>query len=407
MNAVHEHVTCLGCGLSCDDLTVTTENGRITDVRNGCDLGRAWFGNGVVPDEVRSRDQPVTLEHALADAAQLLGSARRPLVYLAPELSVDAQRTAVAIADQLRAVLDSSTSLAAEQMLASQRRGRIGATLGEIRRHADLIAFWGVDPTEHWPRYVARVVNPDNVPTLVAVDVGSRRGLSLATLRFSIERDLEVAALGVVRAAVIGRAPLVPDQLRPFVDLAQRMLRATYVVLVHDSESSESNRDPDRFEALIALAQALNGPTRAALSSLTAGGNRAGAAQVLAWQTGFPMAVDFGSGSPEYRPDEIVDGQGWDRELDAVLIAGDPGSLPPKLVAVLSSVPTVFIGPRASAARVKPTVVVDTGVPGIHEAGMAFRMDDVPLPLTAMLADSPRSTTGVLGALLERLGTMR
>ena len=404
MSVVHEHVTCLGCGLSCDDVTVTTEGGRITDIRNGCDRGRSWFGSGVVPDAVRSRDRSVELEQALSDAARLLASARRPLVYLAPELSVDAQRAAVAIADRLHAVLDSTTSLAAESVLATQRRGRIGATLGDVRRRADLIVFWGVDPAERWPRYVSRVVNPEQEVALVAVDVGAHQGLSSAPVRFAVEPALEVPALGVLRATVAGRVPALAEDLQSLVDLGQRMLRARYVVVVHETDMGDQMRDSDRFEALIALVQTLNGPTRAALSSLGAGGNAAGAAQVVTWQTGFPMTVDFGSGYPTYRPDEIAGGEGWNRELDAVLIAGDAGSLPQKLESVLDSLPVVLIGPRASTARRKPTVLVDTGVPGIHESGMAFRMDDVPLPLTAVLESNARSTVAVLTALLNRLG---
>jgi formylmethanofuran dehydrogenase subunit B len=57
-----------------------------------------------------------------------------------------------------------------------------------------------------------------------------------------------------------------------------------------------------RLSALIALVQALNGPTRAALSLLRAGGNRSGVDAVLTSQTGYPAAVDFSRGAPRYRP---------------------------------------------------------------------------------------------------------
>jgi len=187
------------------------------------------------------------------------------------------------------------------------------------------------------------------------------------------------------------------------VTLAERMLRAKYVVVVHDTEMGDSIRDPDRFEAMIALAQALNGPTRAALSALLAGGNRAGAGQVMTWQTGFPMAVDFGPGYPVYRAGDIAGGLGWGRELDAALIAGDPATLPETLESVLGALPCVLIGPRASRARFTATVLVDTGVPGIHESGTAFRMDDVPLPLTAVLESGALSSAVVLATLHARL----
>src|SRR2546430_11904566 len=48
---------------------------------------------------------------------------------------------------------------------AAQRRGRAGATLGEIRQRADVIVFWAVDPADRYPRYASRyAVEPDNGP---------------------------------------------------------------------------------------------------------------------------------------------------------------------------------------------------------------------------------------------------
>jgi formylmethanofuran dehydrogenase subunit B len=64
----------------------------------------------------------------------------------------------------------------------------------------------------------------------------------------------------------------------------------------------------------------------------------------------------------------------------------------------------VAIGPRASLAPFGTAVAIDTGVAGIHEDGMAFRMDDVPVRLRAVLdaATLPRAAA-ILGALGERL----
>src|SRR6266567_3229745 len=68
-------------------------------------------------------------------------------------------------------------------------------------------------------------------------------------------------------------------------------------------------------------------------------------------------------------------------EIDAALVVGSPASVPEPLVGALTRLPSIAIGPRASAASFEPAVAVDTGVAGIHEGGTAFRMDDVPLPL--------------------------
>jgi formylmethanofuran dehydrogenase subunit B len=67
----------------------------------------------------------------------------------------------------------------------------------------------------------------------------------------------------------------------------------------------------------------------------------------------------------------------------------------------MAEVPAVVIGPRASAAT-EARVAIDTGVAGIHEPGIGYRMDEVPLPLTPML-DTPRGAAETLGRLLSAL----
>jgi formylmethanofuran dehydrogenase subunit B len=410
-NARTEHATCLGCGCACDDITVVVRDGVIAETINACPLGRTWFGDGHVPAEIRSGGQAVPLEHAIDDAAALLRRARRPLVYLAPEVTAEAQRAAVAIADRLGAALDTPTSDIADRILAAQRRGRAGATLGEIRQRADLVMFWGVDPAARYPRYTSRyAVDPVGIQapegrksrTVVAVDVGPCRGPESADERVVLTPTEEVDALGAMRAAVCGRATGNPSFVR-VEELARRMARGRYAVIVHDAEPGDLAPDADRSEALVALAQALNGPSRCALSSLRAGGNRAGADLVLTWQTGFPMAIDFAPGHPCYRPQDGA--VAWLRrhEIDAVLVVGSAARLSLAVAAGLGAVPAVVIGPGASAASFKPAIAIDTGVPGIHESGTAFRMDDVPLPLRAALSGIAPALTPVVRSLSDRL----
>ena len=408
VDQVIEHVTCLGCGCACDDIAPVVRRNRIVEARNACPLGVAWFGDGTVPQEVRVAGRTASVEAALAHAATILTQARRPLVYLGGDISCEAQRAAVGIADQLRAVLDSATSEIVAAVLAAQRRGRAAATLGELRQRADLVVFWGVDPAERYPRYSSRyAIGPDRrggrqSRTVVAVDIGSRRGPEDADARVSMSVDVEVDALGVIRAIARGHTPPDVAALRPAVELARRMMQAQYVALVHDADPDWTPAEPDRAEGLIALAQALNGPTRCALSTLRAGGNRSGADAVVTWQTGFPCAVDFGRGYPSYRPHDGAAALVARREIDAMLLIGSPRSVPESVARGLASVATVVIGPYASAAAFAPAVAVDTGVAGIHEGGMAFRMDDVPLRLRPAVAGALGAAV-VVGDLATRL----
>lgn len=392
-----EHVTCLGCGCTCDDIAVVVKGGRIVEAKNACPLGVAWFADGTVPLATRVNGHPGTLDEALEAAATLLAGAKRPLVYLAGDISCETQRDAVAIADRLHAAVDSLAATAGASVLAAQRRGRATATLGELRQRADLVVFWGVDPGLRYPRYASRYAvgasgleAPDGRRSrrVIAVDIGASRGPADADARVAIPAEQEVDALGVMRASVAGRALGAAAPLASAAALAREMSEARYVALVADGEPGPGAVDLDRAEALISLAQALNGPTRCALSSLRGGGNRSGAEAVLTWQTGFPFAVDFAPGFPTYRPhagaaDLLASGA-----VDRALVVGAPPTLPDSVARGLRGRASVAIGPRASAATFAPAVAIDTGVAGIHEGGTAFRMDDVPLPLRPPLAQS-------------------
>ncbi|MGH7509834.1 MAG: hypothetical protein ACREMZ_10220 [Gemmatimonadales bacterium] len=410
-----EHVTCLGCGCGCDDISVTVQDGRILEATPVCPIEQQWLGDGTIPWEVLSAGRPAALEDALGEAAGVLAESRgRSLVYVAPDLTSQAQRLAITLADLLRAAVDTATSeTAAAGLLAAQRRGRATATLGEIRNRADLLLFWGTDPSRRYPRYLSRyAVEPagTHVPQgragrfIISVSIGADRGPAPADLTLTLEPGEEIAALSLMRAAVLGRpsGELSPGSSHA-VALVPRLIGARYAVLVHDAEPADQPDNPLRVEGLIALTQALNGPTRAALSSLRAGGNRPGAESVLTWQTGYPFAVDYSRGHPRYTPGK----RGLDRlaagGFSAALVVGSP-DVGDRAAAALSRISTVAIGPRASQAPFTTRVAIDTGIAGIHEGGTAYRMDEVPLPLRPPLTGR-RSASETLLALTDALRT--
>ncbi|MEP7066423.1 MAG: hypothetical protein ABI889_10350 [Gemmatimonadota bacterium] len=406
---VEENVVCLGCGCACDDIAVVIDGGRISEARNACPLGLRWFGDGTLPGAVLG-GRSAAIEDVVEEIADVLHSARAPLVYLAPDLTSEAQRAAVALADQLRAFVDGVTSAtAAEGILAAQRRGRAGATLGEIRNRADVLVFWAVDPALRYPRFRSRYA-PDpvgvHVPagragrTVIAVDVGSQRGPDDADVRIQMTAAEETLFFASLRGSLAGRslggAPIVAR----VTELANRLTRAKYAVIVADGEPSPQSATPAtmRADSLIALTQSLNTNTRAALCTLRAGGNRNGMDTVLTWQTGFPMAVDFSRGAPRYTPEDAALSRLARGSFDAVLVVGSAAALPDAVADALRGVRAIVIGPRASESTMNASIRVDTGVASIHESGMAFRTDDVPLPLHAVLP-TPRDTASLLKAL--------
>lgn len=401
------HAVCLGCGCACDDIGLVIQGARIVDVRRACPRGVAWYGDGGTPGRVCLDGVEADLDQACARAAALLVAASRPLIYLAPGVSCEAQREAVGLADVLRAAVDSvSSATARDLLLAAQERGVATATLGEIRHRADLVVFWGTDPDQQAPRYRERYVPDcrglDGRPRKVlAVDIGDRRGPSCADARLAITAGDEVALLTWLTAAVLrddgpgdgaGRLAAVA------APLAAACGAAGYVVLVVDAESPlDAPADPVRSSALIAFAQALNRRSRAALSLLRSGGNRSGADAVLTAQTGYPFAVDFATGAPAYRPHAGTAHARLERgAIDLVLVVGAVDDLPVRLAERLSRVPHAVIGPRATAGVLgRGAVAIDTGVLGVHDRGLALRTDDVPLDVRGPLKGPPSAAACV------------
>ncbi len=404
-----EHVTCLGCGCACDDIAVVIDGGRIREARNACALGVRWFGDGALPGAVLG-GRSAAIEDVVGEIATVLRSARAPLIYLAPDLTTEAQRAAIAIADQLHAFVDAVTSsTAAEGVLAAQRRGRASATLGEIRNRADVLVFWAVDPALAYPRFQSRYApNPIGVHlprgrkdrTVIAVDVGEQRGPDDADVRIQMAAEEEPLFFASLRAALAGRTIGTPSIVARVTDLTTRLRRGKFAVIVTDAElpPAATGTTALRADSLIALTQELNASTRGSLCTLRAGGNRNGADMALTWQTGFPMAVDFARGAPAYRPEDAALPRLTRRAIDAALIVGATTALPSAITEVFRGVRTMVIGPRASESTIEATIRIDTGVAGIHESGIAFRTDEMPLPLRAFLP-TPRDTASLLMAL--------
>jgi formylmethanofuran dehydrogenase subunit B len=109
-----QHATCTFCGCVCDDIELHAEGDRIIKTKGACSLGESWFKNHTAerlyPDALVD-GQPATLDAAVEKAAELLYRANMPLVYGLSNITCEAQREAVALAENIGGVIDSHTSL--------------------------------------------------------------------------------------------------------------------------------------------------------------------------------------------------------------------------------------------------------------------------------------------------------
>ena len=108
------NATCTFCGCVCDDIELHAEGDRIVKAKNACSLGDAHFkfhtAERVYPDALID-GKPATLAEAVDAAADILYNANLPLVYGLSNVTCEASRGAVALAEMIGGVVDSHTSL--------------------------------------------------------------------------------------------------------------------------------------------------------------------------------------------------------------------------------------------------------------------------------------------------------
>jgi formylmethanofuran dehydrogenase subunit B len=111
---VVKNATCTFCGCVCDDIELHADGDRIAKAKNACSLGEAWFRNHTAehlyPDAL-IEGRPATVDAAIDAAADFLYEANLPLVYGLSNITCEAQREAVALAEMIGGVVDSHTSL--------------------------------------------------------------------------------------------------------------------------------------------------------------------------------------------------------------------------------------------------------------------------------------------------------
>ena len=111
---VVSNATCTFCGCVCDDIELHAEGEKIVKAKNACSLGDAWFrhhsAERIYPDALID-GKPAPLDAAIDAAAQFLYDADLPLVYGLSNITCEAQRESVALAELIGGVVDSHTSL--------------------------------------------------------------------------------------------------------------------------------------------------------------------------------------------------------------------------------------------------------------------------------------------------------
>jgi formylmethanofuran dehydrogenase subunit B len=181
-------------------------------------------------------------------------------------------------------------------------------------------------------------------------------------------------------------------ELGPWRRLGRQLGACGYGAILCDADPPPERRDPERAGALGALVRDARRKARLRLVGLRMPGNPVGAENVLTWQTGFPSAVSFASGTPRSAPGEFGGEAVLARgDVDAALIVGaEPARfLPEAALQNLWRLPTVFIGDPGLPEGARATVHIATA-PLSASDGHVFRMDGVALRRRAQAHEPSR-----------------
>jgi formylmethanofuran dehydrogenase subunit B len=375
-------VTCAGCGLLCDDVTVDASSDGVR-LRPECPLGAQWFSERMLrPADAPAATidgRPADVESALTRAAELLRGARRPLVHGFEGATVEDARAAVALADRLAALV--RIGPAADPWRGAPAvplRGASTATLGEIRDRSEVVVIWREDPETTHPRLLERlgfgrgsrsgrvlmVIDDRDTPTTERAD------LSLVWAR---GRDLQaLVTLHLLADNMSGADGAFDMPLRDLIERVRRVPHATFVYGVGLTSGPGGQR---RALALHELVRALCRERHVVTLELPRDPGARSADDVLAWQSGYGGHVDFACGHPEL----VTATQPLD-DVDVTLLveSGPAGGL---------------------VAGGEAEVWIRTAAAGVEASGTVHRLDGVPLTLQAPVpGDAPTAAV-----LLKRL----
>ncbi|MGR9108732.1 MAG: formylmethanofuran dehydrogenase subunit B [Gammaproteobacteria bacterium] len=405
------------CGIGTDDLSIKVEGTAIKVIENGCAVNTPAFEQPLGDLKPRVAGKKVRLKEAVDKAAEILRSAKRPLVGgLATD--VNGMRAALALADRIGAVIDNMNFGAAmRNMLVVHDTGWMNTTLAEVKNRADLLLVVGCDLEPLFPRFFERYIW--TADSMFVEDTSKREIVYLGKVPSGFaskspsgkapkvlacpDADLpEVVA--VLRALVKGNPLKITEvggiSVSELQRLAGQLKKARYGVVTWAAGALSIPQADLTVQTLCEMIKELNKSTRC--SGLPLGGKEGDQTsfQVCGWQTGYPSRVDFSAGFPEYDPflnsleSRIADGSG-----DALLWIStfNAEKTPPP-----NRLPNIVLGRSGMQFEREPEVFIPVGTPGIDHSGHAYRTDNVVAIRLRKLRESALPSCSEVLAAIER-----
>ena len=407
------------CGIGTDDLIIEVTGNALKVKANGCAVNTPAFEEPISDMLPRVAGETVSLETAVAKAAEILRNTNLP-VFGGCATDVNGMRALLALADRCGAIVDNAAyNNARRNLLAMQDTGWMNTTLGELKNRCDVLLIVGTDLESFAPRFFERYVwNPD---AMFVSDTGSREIIYLgkapsadastspsgrkATVLPCADADLpEVVAVlsALLRGKSLQAQHVAGLAIADLQAVTDKLKFAQYSVVCWGAAALAFDQAELTVQTICSIVKDIN-QLGTRCSGFPLGGREGDqtANQVCGWTTGYPARVSFARGYPEYDP-YLFETQTLlnNGEADALLWLQTFNTTPP----TPSSLPSIVLGRSGMKFTTEPDVFIPVGTPGIDHAGHAYRLDNVvAIRLKKLRESGLPSSAQVLNAIEQLL----
>lgn len=424
-----EDVICSFCGCLCDDLAVEVEDDKVTKVRHSCRLGanKLMGHERIKAPMVRAGEdlKEVSYQEAYDRAAEILLCAKHPLLYGWASTVCEAQKKGILLAEEVGGIIDSTATVChGPSIMGIEEKGMAGATLGQIKNRADLVIFWGCNPAEAHPRHTLRyssnvcgrfTADGRGCKNVVVVDVRETKSSKNANKFVLIKPGTDYEVITALRLLVASKDDMVPDEVggvskKDLAEVVQVMKASKFGVLFFGLGLTHSRGRSKNIDNALSLVAELNAHTKFVVMPMRGHYNVGGMGQVAAWETGFPMSIDFARGQAYFNPGETAACEVLGhKEVDATLVvAADPASnFPRSIVDNLANMPVIQVDPYQNPTTLLADVVIPSAIAGIEAEGTAYRMDGLALRMKKLVNSPFPSDEEVIGHIIESVRRLK
>jgi formylmethanofuran dehydrogenase subunit B len=379
-----EDIVCNRCSLLCDDVQAEI-GGKEVKSLGLCRLGHTHLERVARTPRIEAisreggKENNLDFDEALAKAAEMLISAKHPLLYGWARCTNETISEGLSLAKTLKAVFDSSTSMGLSQSMSHNLHNmKLETDLEAVHNKGEFILYWGSNPVESSHRHASRFTVfprgekvPQGVESRVigVIDVRETETMKMANHRIIIPHGKDSELARALIDDLTGKTPLkktiVGLTAITMVSLSQALRKSDFTILFYGSGLVNSGTTMENLSALAELVQTLRNLGKNAYAMpMWHETNGLGVIKLLSRHAEKPASLDFASGKPVSTGMDTNLQKLAKREYDVALVVGSDALsfLPGRAAKGLANMKSIYIG--------SPGGLMD------HEAHLSLRVTD-------------------------------